>query len=239
MYSLFISDLHLAENQPRLLDKFDWFTQHWVARADALYILGDLFDYWIGDDAASEFQRQIAQRLHTISQTTPVYLMVGNRDFLLGEQFAHQADCQLLNDPYVLHLYGHRVLLKHGDDLCGNDRLHLAFRKVSRQSWAKRLFLLLPIQLRQAIARRIRQRSASRQRYLSASITDTTDAQVRQAMQEQKVRHLIHGHTHQPTIELMAPATANWQSRIVLSDWGNQGNALVAYADGAYRLIYF
>jgi UDP-2,3-diacylglucosamine hydrolase len=236
MYSLFISDLHLAESQPQLVDKFDWFARHWVAKADALYILGDLFDYWIGDDAASKFQRQIAQRLHVISQTTPVYLMVGNRDFLLGEPFARQAHCQLLNDPYVLHLYGRQVLLKHGDDLCGDDRLHLVFRKISRQPWVKQLFLRFPIQLRQAIARRIRQRSANRQQHLSANITDTTDTQVQQAMQE--VRHLIHGHTHQPTIELMTPAMT-WQTRVVLSDWGDQGNALVAYADGACRLIYF
>ncbi|NKB47195.1 MAG: UDP-2,3-diacylglucosamine diphosphatase [Legionellales bacterium] len=236
MYSLFIADLHLAEHRPQLVTKFNYLLNHWVSDADALYILGDFFDYWIGDDAASPFQQQIAQQLHHASQTTPIYFMVGNRDFLLGEQFTRQANCHLLTDPYVVDLYHQRVLLKHGDDLCSDDRLHQWFRRVSRQRWIRKIFLALPVTTRQRIAQRIRQQSAQRQ--LSDQIADVTASQVQAVMRNHQVDHLIHGHTHRPSIEFIQPA-AHLQTRTVLSDWGIQGNALLVNAKGEQRLIYF
>lgn len=239
MSTYFISDLHLSEQQPHLTDLFIHFLECYAINAKALYILGDFFDVWIGDDNLTEFNQKTFQLLKTITdKNIPVYFMSGNRDFMLGKQFLQMTGCQLLAEPTVINLYGENILLMHGDSLCTDDKWHILFRKLSRHRFTKTLFLLFPLAWRRAIANRLRTISKNKNHHTSAAILDAVPAAIKQQFIMFSVQHLIHGHTHKPSIHWFYNNNA-WHEHIVLSDWGQRGNFLICHADGRKELRYF
>lgn len=235
-YTLFISDIHLCPEQPGITQLFLDFLQGPAKQADAVYILGDLFEVWIGDDDDNAFNLRIQKALKQLTGHVPVYLMVGNRDFLLGKTFCRRTGCHWLPDPSVINLYGQPLLLMHGDSLCTEDKQHQRFRLLSRSKLLQGIFVCLPLRLRRRIANTIRQRSQQRQQQLSLSIMDVVPAAVAKTMTHYQVKQLIHGHTHRPGFHDL---TLQQQSakRIVLGAWHNAGNMLQYNADGSAELV--
>ncbi|MDY0207569.1 MAG: UDP-2,3-diacylglucosamine diphosphatase [Pseudomonas sp.] len=217
---LLISDLHLHEERPDITGAFLAFLQQHAKHAQALYILGDFFEVWIGDDAITPFQRSIAESLSEIAAMgTQIYLMHGNRDFLMGHDFCELADCQLIKDPSVVKLAGEQVLLMHGDSLCTSDRSYIRLRRVLRNPLILLILRNLPLRTRQRLAGDLRQKSKASTRMKAADITDVNPVDVTRVMAQHKVRTLIHGHTHRPAIHNLGGE----KQRIVLGDWDTQG----------------
>lgn len=217
---LLISDLHLHEERPDITGAFLAFLEQHAKQAQALYILGDFFEVWIGDDAITPFQLKIAEALSAVAATgTDIYLMHGNRDFLIGEDFCERADCQLISDPSVVQLAGEAVLLMHGDSLCTSDRSYIRLRRVLRNPLILFILRNLPLGIRQRLAGDLRQKSKTSTRMKAADITDVNPEEVTHIMAQHKVRTLIHGHTHRPAVHNLA----GQKQRIVLGDWDSQG----------------
>jgi len=238
MYTLFISDLHLDVSRPELTAIFLHLLATQAKQADALYILGDFFEIWLGDDVQSDFTQTISNALKAlIDSGVPVYLMHGNRDFLIGQHFASQSGCQLLPDPTVINLYGTPVLLMHGDTLCWKDTQYQRFRRIARNPLYQRLFLALPLFIRRSIGQYLRSQSSHKACSATLKLSDATEDAITQALQINQTKLLIHGHTHRPSIHLNFPSPAF--QKVVLSDWENQGNALIYSSDHTYRLTYF
>jgi UDP-2,3-diacylglucosamine hydrolase len=227
MATLFISDLHLTAARPAITQLFLEFLAHEARTAQALYILGDFFEYWIGDDAVEQAEYQpIIKALRALSgASVPIFLMHGNRDFLLGERFERESGCRLLADPSRIDLYGTPTLLMHGDTLCTDDVEYLAFRAMARSERWQREFLAKPLAERETIARDYRAESRRSTAEKAPEIMDVTQAAVVATLHDHGVRHLIHGHTHRPGDHVFdldgAPAR-----RIVLGDWYEQGSVL-------------
>lgn len=216
-HSYFISDLHLSETRPELTALFVEFMQHLAPKAERLYILGDLFDFWIGDDEQSPLIQQVKNLIKAVSdQGVQCYFQHGNRDFLIGTRFAKETGIQLLPDYQVIDLYGKKILLCHGDTLCIDDVAYQQFRKKVHQKWRQRLFLCLPLKVRVKIAEKIRAKSNQDKQGKSAEIMDVNQAFTTQKIQEYGVDLLIHGHTHREAIHQEKTFT-----RIVLGDWRN------------------
>ncbi len=226
----FISDLHLSADRQDINNCLFRFLQNEATHADALYILGDLFEVWIGDDHITPFSDSIAAALKSLSATVPVYFIHGNRDFAIRQAFADRAGMTLLPEQQVIDLYGRRALLMHGDELCTRDIEYQKFRKKSRSWWWPRIMLLLPLKTRQKIANDGRETSKNNQKQLTAEIMDVTQSEVELAMQQHKVDLLIHGHTHRPHVHEFTLNDKPMQ-RIVLGDWYDQGSILIADAD--------
>lgn len=225
--TLFISDLHLDARHSQTTAQFLAFLQSCRPGLDTLYILGDLFEVWIGDDDHSPFHSDIIQALATATQKgLVIYLMHGNRDFLIGKKFLRATGCQLLADEYVVNLYGTRVLLMHGDTLCTRDVAYLKFRKKTRNFLVKKLLLLKSLKKRRAIADNYRAASLAHTRSTPLDIMDVTQAEVERVMQKHHVDFLIHGHTHRPDIHSF-PLNKNTGTRMVLGAWHDKGNVLV------------
>ncbi|MBD7977432.1 UDP-2,3-diacylglucosamine diphosphatase [Serpens gallinarum] len=223
---LLISDLHLEEQRPDITRAFLRFLRERAVQAESLYILGDFFEVWIGDDGMSPFQHEIAVALRQLSETgTRIFLMHGNRDFLIGQAFCREAGCTLLNDPCVVELAGERVLLMHGDSLCTADQAYMRMRRLLRNPLSLFILRHLPLAKRQQLARKLRNESRTQTRMKAEAITDVTPAEVERVMAEHRVHTLIHGHTHRPAVHEL---TVNGQpvQRIVLGDWDTQGWAL-------------
>lgn len=238
MSVLFISDLHLEAERPDIVRAFLHFLQTRAAGAEALYILGDFFEVWIGDDGMDEFQRSIASALRRLSDTgTRIYLMHGNRDFLIGRRFCREAGCTLLKEGSVVELYGEPVLLLHGDSLCTRDESYQRLRKRLRNPFSLWLLRNLPLATRRKLARKLRDASRMRTREKAADIVDVTPEVVPQVMAAHGVRTLIHGHTHRPAVHKL-PIEGQSAQRIVLGDWDHQGWALEVDEQG-YRLESF
>ncbi len=236
-HTLFISDLHLEPERPDITQCFFNFLKHEAPKADALYILGDFFEVWIGDDENTPFQRMVIAALKQLTDTgLPVYFMRGNRDFLIGDAFIRSTGCRFLQDPAVIHLYGKKVLLAHGDALCTSDHKHQAFRKYAQDPHYNRFFLKLPLWMRRTIARSIRKASQKHTTTAPYIIMDVTQAAVEQQMREHQVTQLIHGHTHRPAIHsfMLEDKPAE---RIVLGDWHTQGSMLFYKEDGETTLV--
>lgn len=225
--TLFISDIHLStlypavwQNLSHLLDQLS------PTYIDKVYILGDLFETWIGDDDKTVFHQEVIHQLQdVVGRGIPIMMINGNRDFLLGEKFAKAAGCQLLDDIAVISLYGERVVIMHGDLLCTKDKNYLKMRKIFRNKYLQKLFLMLPLSIRMSIANKIRQRSEQHTQSVAMAMMDVTEAEVIKTMQQHAVRYLIHGHTHKQNlhhVELADPA-----QRIVLGDWHHSGSVLV------------
>lgn len=219
----FISDTHLHESRPEITQGFYRFLEESLDDAEALYILGDFFDMWIGDDDDSALAQEIARRLRVVSDRgIRIYLMHGNRDFLLGEAFATKAGAEILADGIVKDFYGCRTLLMHGDSLCTRDIEYQVFRQQVRSgSWQAQV-LTQPLSVRRALATKMRMESQSMNSLKAEDIMDVTQEDVIRVMSENQVQRLIHGHTHRPARHSL---TVNGEAaeRIVLGDWHHEG----------------
>jgi len=233
----FISELHLDEARPQITALFLDFLRDEARHADALYILGDLFEAWIGDDASSPLIDAVRDALRQlVAGGVPVAFLRGNRDFLVGSGFAEATGVRLLPDPCVIALQGEPTLLMHGDLLCSDDVAYQTFRSQVRDPGWQQDFLSQPLAARQAFADKAREESQRRQAGLVAAntleaITDVTPATVVETMSRYGVTRLIHGHTHRPAIHGVGIDGRHGQ-RIVLGDWYEQGSVLRVDADG-------
>ena len=235
MSVLFISDLHLEAERPDITRAFLHFLRRRANRADALYILGDFFEAWIGDDGMDKFQHAIARALRQVADGgTRIYLMHGNRDFLIGKAFCREAGCTLLPDPSVITLNGEKVLLMHGDSLCTRDLGYMKLRRWLRHPLTLFVLRHLSLARRQQLARKLRQESRVQTRMKASEIIDVTPQEVLKAMRQHGVRTLIHGHTHRPAVHELE-LDGQPAQRIVLGDWDRQGWALQADASGLHQ----
>lgn len=236
---LFISDLHIGWDKPEITRKFLDFLYNRAHKAGDLYILGDLFDAWVGDDDYSPPNRKIRHALNRlVSSGTRVFLMHGNRDFLLGRRFCEETGVTLLEDTAVIQLFGTQTLLTHGDLLCTDDLPYQAFRIKSRSSEWQRNVLSKPLLVRLLAARWYRFRSYVHKRNKTQEIMDVNQDKVVEMMRENNCSRLIHGHTHRPNIHNLEIDGVPAQ-RFVLADWNaNRGQALIWDSQG-YRLETF
>jgi UDP-2,3-diacylglucosamine hydrolase len=223
---LLISDLHLEEERPDITRAFLHFLATRARQAEALYILGDFFEVWIGDDAMTPFQQSIANALRALSERgTRIYLMHGNRDFMLGKGFCRAAGCTLLGDPSVVEFGGERVLLMHGDSLCTRDEGYMRLRRLLRNPLSLFILRNLPLSTRRKLARKLRDESRAQTRMKASDIIDVTPELIPRVLAEHGVRTLIHGHTHRPATHELE-VDGHPARRIVLGDWDQQGWAL-------------
>lgn len=231
MPTLFISDLHLDDRRPEATDAFLEFLARDVPGADALYILGDLFEYWLGDDAPTPVGQRTATALRTVADHgVPVYFCHGNRDFLLGEDFAAAAGLTLLAEESVVDLYGAPTLLLHGDTLCTDDIQYQQVRRMLRDPAWQADFLQKTPPERIAFAEKAREMSGEYKQGVSMDIMDVNADAVRDALERHGVRHMIHGHTHRPAVH--EPDEPLPHQRVVLGDWYEQGSVLTVSPDG-------
>jgi UDP-2,3-diacylglucosamine hydrolase len=233
MATLFIADLHLDPSRPQITDLFErYLASDEVRHADALYILGDLVEAWIGDDDDAELPARIAAATRAVRDAgVPVYFMVGNRDFLLGPAFAARAGLTLLDDGTVHDIHGRRTLLMHGDVLCTDDIAYQAVRRQVRTPEWQAQILAMPLQARRAFAAKAREDSKAHTGNTMESIMDVNADAVAETMRKAGVTRLIHGHTHRPAVHDFQLDGAPAQ-RIVLGDWYEQGSVLRVDADG-------
>lgn len=227
--TLFISDLHLDPQETATTNTFFYFLEHIAPAADALYILGDLFESYVGDDDYDLFKESIIRVLAKLTNHgVPVYVMLGNRDFLIGKKFAQRAGITLIPDPFVITLNNQRILLMHGDSLCTDDKSHQRYRKITRNSVVQKIFLTLPLFFRQKLAKQLREESQRYNQAKSKKIMDVNQDAVNCALEKNNAMRLIHGHTHKPLLS---------EKRIVLDAWHNHGNYLQVNQDGTMALI--
>lgn len=235
MTTLFIADLHLDAERPAITGLFGRFLDGDARKAQALYILGDLFEAWVGDDDPSDVGAFVADRLRALTEAgVPVYFIRGNRDFLLGNDYGRRAGMTILPDPAVVLLHGTPTLIGHGDLLCTDDVPYQQFRAQTRDSRWQQQFLAQPLAARVAFAAQAR--AASRARYgelvsagMEETIGDVTPATVQAWFKRYGIHRMIHGHTHRPAIH----DEGGGNTRIVLGDWYEQGSVLRVDADGA------
>lgn len=232
MATLFISDLHLAGERPALSEAFCAFLRGPAAAAEALYILGDLFEVWLGDDLVPpDYQAALTAMRELSDAGVPLYVMHGNRDFLLGERFAELSGARLLPDPTRIDLYGTPTLLMHGDTLCIDDVPYQQFRAMVRDPRWQAEFLAKPPEARIALAREARAASMEATAQKHAEIMDVNPESVLETLRTHGVQHLIHGHTHRPAVHEFE-LDGQPARRIVLGDWYEQGSVLVCEPDG-------
>jgi len=236
--SLFISDLHLTEERPEANERFIGFLEDKARGADALYILGDFFEYWIGDDDIAEpFNAVVAGLLRDISRKRKLYLMHGNRDFLIGERFCDATGAQLLQDPTVAEVEGVKTLLMHGDTLCTDDVDYQAWRRTARNPAFQADFLSKSLPERRRLILQMREKSKEVVQGKPAEIMDVNGDAVREVLRRHDVRRLIHGHTHRPgrhAIEVDGRRCERW----VLPDWYGRGGYIEVGRAGP-RLVRF
>ena len=220
---LLISDLHLEEGRPDITRAFLDLLNGRAREAESLYILGDFFEAWIGDDAMSPFQRSICQALRALSDSgTRLFLMHGNRDFMIGQAFCKAAGCTRLKDPSVVNFNGEPVLLMHGDSLCTRDEAYMRMRRYLRHPLTLWVLRHLPLSTRHKLARKLRSESRAQTRMKASDIVDVTPEEVPRVMNESGVKTLIHGHTHRPAVHDVQLGETTAQ-RIVLGDWDREG----------------
>ncbi|MDO3722600.1 UDP-2,3-diacylglucosamine diphosphatase [Marinobacter sp. chi1] len=219
MTTLFISDLHLEESRPDITDAFLEFLKDKAYGIDSLYILGDFFEAWIGDDERTHLQEQVAEALRAVNESgTQIFLMHGNRDFLIGHEFCSRAGATLLDDPTVVDLYGTSTLLMHGDSLCTRDVEYQKFRANMRNPQWQQMILQRPLADRQQMARQLREISMAKNQGKQESIMDVTPEEVVRELEAHGVQRMIHGHTHRPAKHDIE-ANGKPAQRIVLGDW--------------------
>ncbi|MEO6925609.1 MAG: UDP-2,3-diacylglucosamine diphosphatase [Rhodanobacter sp.] len=233
MATLLIADLHLDPARPQITELFEnYLASDEVRHADALYILGDLVEAWIGDDDDAELPRRIAEATRAVRDAgVPVYFMVGNRDFLLGEAFAARAGMTLLDDGVVHDIHGRPTLLMHGDVLCTDDVAYQAVRRQVRTPEWQAQILSMPLEARRAFAAKARQDSKAHTGSTMESIMDVNAEAVAETMRKAGVTRLIHGHTHRPAVHEL-DLDGNAAERIVLGDWYEHGSVLRVDQDG-------
>ncbi|HKV95915.1 MAG TPA: UDP-2,3-diacylglucosamine diphosphatase [Gammaproteobacteria bacterium] len=235
MTTLFISDLHLDATRPRITQLFLQFLSTEARRAQALYILGDFFEAWIGDDDPDPHHADVIAAVCTLTATgVPVYFMHGNRDFLIGAGFMRKTGCTLLPDPTRMELYGTPTLLMHGDLLCTDDLEYQKFRRQVRDPAWQRAFLAKPVTERLRFAQQARAQSQIQTSAKPDYLMDVNAQEVERVMREQQVTRLIHGHTHRPAVHRFV-ANGKDLTRIVLGDWYEQSSVL-AVDQNAFEL---
>ena len=232
MTTLFISDLHLEANQPEIGTQFQSFLAGEARGAEALYILGDLFEVWLGDDDPNPYYGEMKSALRKLIDTgVPVYFMHGNRDFTIGPDFAAETGLTLLDDPTVVDLYGEDVLLCHGDALCTDDVQYQQIRAMTRNPEWQAMMLAKSIEERIAFAVEARKESMERGESLSDEIMDVNQEAVAAALHEYGVAVMLHGHTHRPAVHSFDLGDRK-ATRIVLGDWYEQGSVVRWDEDG-------
>ncbi len=227
MSTLFISDVHVNAAQPAITQRLLHFLKGEAGSAQALYILGDLFESWIGDDdAADADQLQVIAALRSLTDAgTACFLLHGNRDFLMGERFSTASGARILTDPLVLTLYGHRVLVMHGDALCTGDASYQRLRALVRDADWQRRFLSLPLSARRTLALAARAGSQDHTANIQHQIADVSPQSVATVLRAAQVDILLHGHTHRPGVHRFM-LDGRERTRIVLGDWYTQGSVL-------------
>jgi len=259
MATYFISDLHLSQNRPEASALFLKFLTTEAKNAEALYILGDLFESWIGDDNFNAHDEKVLEGLSDFTKSgIPLYFMHGNRDFLIGQQFVEKTHCTLLADPTVIQLYQDRVLLTHGDLLCTFDKNYQRFRKFVRHPLVQKCFLKLPLHWRRSIATQLREKSnehfkhenakaaeqsvslpslSSEDKKAKNTLWDVVLNTVYKFLREHQAYILIHGHTHKPEIQHFI-LDDHKALRIVLGEWKDKG-CILAYSPGSTEFKIF
>ncbi len=226
MKTLFVSDLHLDAASPEIARQFRAFLAGEARSAAALYILGDLFEAWLGDDDPDPSARSIVAALRALVDAgVPCFVMHGNRDFLIGERFCRETGATLLEDGTVVEVHGERVLLMHGDALCTDDVSYQRLRRIVRNPVVRWIFRHMTLEQRRALARKMRAGSREHVGMTAPEIMDVNAAAVAQAFRAAGVRTLIHGHTHRPAVHEFEVDGAP-SRRIVLGDWYSQGSVL-------------
>jgi UDP-2,3-diacylglucosamine hydrolase len=235
MRRLFVSDVHLDATAPQATEQFLAFLATEAARAEALYILGDLFEAWVGDDDQEPANTSVCKALRELTaRGIACFVLHGNRDFLLGAGFCERSGCRLLSDPVIAELDGERVLVTHGDALCTDDHAYQELRSIVRDpAWQGR-FLALPRVHRELLANEARAGSRRHTARTVPNIMDVNNSAVVAAFRAARTRRMIHGHTHRPGVHELEVDGQSAQ-RIVLGAWYEQGSYLV-YEGGSYEL---
>ncbi len=234
---LFISDLHLDASAPDAVAQFCRFLAQEARHCDGLYILGDLFETWVGDDDDEPTRSQVCTALQALTVGgTPCWVMRGNRDFLLGREFERRTGCALLPDPVLLQLGAVRAVISHGDLFCTADHGYQQFRTLANSPDFQTGYLALPLATRRALAQFARSRSREHTGQMRTPIMDVDPAAVLAALRCGGSELLIHGHTHRPGIHRYV-LDGRRATRIVLGDWYDQGSCLALHADGTYELL--
>lgn len=235
-YSVFISDLHLHADSTQSDRLFGMFMEYMPEKLERLFILGDLFEYWIGDDDTSSYHQKIIQQLATLAdQGVKLYIITGNRDFLLGKKFLKATHAIKLSDPYPLRLYNRSMVIMHGDLLCTADTDYLRLRRYTHNRLIQWLFLHTPLCLRRRLAHKLRQKSQQHTRQKSAASLDVTEEGVNAIFQVFTRQYLIHGHTHKPGTHYINKD----QQRIVLGAWHEEGSMVLCNEETPPTLIKF
>lgn len=238
-FSLVISDLHLSESHPRTIEQFIKFVHDDAPQAEALFILGDMFEYWAGDDDIdTPFHHRVCDALSSLaSSDTRLYIMHGNRDFLMDEALADACRGHLLSDPSLVDLYGHPTLLTHGDTLCTDDKAYQEFRAMVRSPEWRSQFLSQPLSQRKATIEQLRAQSEQSKHSKAMEIMDVSDVAVHGLLRRFNYPRLIHGHTHRPAKHTHL-VDGHSCERWVLGDWDTQANALQVDASGIRQLAF-
>lgn len=222
--ALFIADLHLCQQHPEITERFVRFCREQASQADKLYILGDLFEYWLGDDTIDDIAQTVQTELKQLSDSgCQCYFMAGNRDFLLGESFADSCDLTLLQEPHIIDLYDRPALLVHGDAECTDDVAYQKARQQLRDPQWQQQFLAMPIEKRIEFAQQARQQSREHTGQANIAIMDVNQNAIQSLFKQHNVDLLIHGHTHRPAVHQYEKKT-----RIVMGDWHLQTHYLEA-----------
>lgn len=231
MTTLFISDLHLEDQRPDITRAFFYFLDQFEGKAERLFILGDLFEIWLGDDALTETARRVSTRLKQFSATgCRVFIMHGNRDFLLGPDYARACGAQLIDEPCIIRVAEQDCLLMHGDTLCTDDRLYMDFRTMVRNPDWQKAFLAKPIAERIAFGRQARHQSQEDAKDKTYEILDVNEDAVINTCKQHNTPLFVHGHTHRPDRHVVDLGGRTCE-RIVLGDWHSQGWYLIADED--------
>ncbi|UDG81454.1 UDP-2,3-diacylglucosamine hydrolase [Candidatus Profftia lariciata] len=239
MRTLFTADLHLSEQQPKIINGFLRFLRVNAYEADALYILGDFFEYWIGDDDPQPLHREIAAALRDITiSKVPCYFIHGNRDFLIGKRFAKECGMILLPQEKKISLYGHTIIIMHGDTLCTDDLDYQRYSKTVHNTLIQNIFLCLPICTRLNITDKIRHRSQLINNFKTKTIMDVNPQAVINVLERNKADWLIHGHTHRPALHNITVSNGKLAKRAVLGAWHRSGSMISVTPEGI-ELIEF
>ncbi|MAD92098.1 MAG: UDP-2,3-diacylglucosamine diphosphatase [Gammaproteobacteria bacterium] len=234
MTTLFISDLHLDASKPEIGDQFLMFLKDETRNADALYILGDLFEVWLGDDDPNPYYDYIKKALYKVTKVgIPVFFMRGNRDFLVGEIFSKETGIKILQDPTLIRLNNQDLLLTHGDTLCTDDIRYQEMRKIIRDPEWQAMMLAKPIEMRSVFANQARKNSKIHNNTTNVEIMDVNEDAVKSIMNKFETSLLLHGHTHRPAIHNVNLGSHH-ATRIVLGDWFEQGSVVRWDKDGPH-----
>lgn len=229
----FLSDLHLQEKYVENAERFKRFLASCDSTVDAVYILGDLFEAWIGDDDLTQFHQNIIAAFRTATdRNLKIYIMHGNRDFLLGNAFQKVTGCKFLPEEKLINLYGKSILLMHGDTLCTNDHAYMKSRRIMHSRLLQFIFLHLPLTFRRNLASKIRAKSMDHYQVATPEMMDVAEDSVNQVMQKHSASWLIHGHTHKQAIHQQEKYT-----RIVLPSWDHHPQVLEWNEDGTYKWV--